>query len=70
MKLNVGTWDRLLRVIVGLVLVGLFFTGQLTIGTGLGITVAIAATILIVTGTVSFCPAYSIFGLRTRAEKS
>lgn len=68
MKLNVGTWDRVLRVIVGLVLVVLFFTESLSLGTGLGIFAAIAAAILIVTGSVSFCPAYSLFGLRTRSE--
>ena len=68
MKLNVGTWDRALRVIIGVVLVALLATGSLSLSTGLGIAAAIAAAILIVTGSISFCPAYSIFGLRTRSE--
>lgn len=70
MSLNVGTWDRVLRVLAGLILVSLFFTGVITLNTGLGIAVAIAAAILIVTGSVSFCPAYSLFGLRTRSDKA
>lgn len=70
MRLNVGTWDRIIRVIAGAVLLVLLYLGILNIGTGLGIAAAIAAAVLIVTGTVSFCPAYSIFGLRTRSEKA
>ena len=68
MKLNVGTWDRALRVIAGVVLVALLAMGTLSINTGLGIVAAIAAAILIITGAISFCPAYGIFGLRTRSE--
>lgn len=67
MKLNVGTWDRMLRVFAGMVLGLLLFMGIINISTGLGIAAAVAAAILIVTGAVSFCPAYSIFGLRTRS---
>ncbi len=68
MKLNVGTWDRALRVIAGIILVALLAMGTLGINTGLGIAAAIAAAVFIITGAVSFCPAYSILGLRTRSE--
>jgi len=68
MKLNVGTWDRALRVIAGIILVALLAMGTLSINTGLGIAAAIAAAVFIITGAVSFCPAYSILGLRTRSE--
>lgn len=70
MSLNVGTWDRVLRVIAGLVLTALLLTGVINLSTGLGIGAAIVAAILIVTGSVSFCPAYSLFGLRTRSDKA
>ncbi len=70
MRLNVGTWDRILRVIAGGVLVVLLLTGVLNIGTGIGIAAAIAAAILIVTGAVSFCPAYGLLGLRTRSDNA
>ena len=68
MKLNVGTWDRALRVALGLILVALLAVGTLSLSSTAGIIAAIAAAILIVTGAVSFCPAYSIFGLRTRSD--
>lgn len=70
MKLNVGTWDRALRVAVGLLLVALLAIGAINLSSGIGIIAAIVAAILIVTGAVSFCPAYSIFGLRTRSNGS
>lgn len=70
MKLNVGTWDRMLRVVAGIVIVALLAMGTLSINTGLGIVAAIAAAIFIITGAVSFCPAYSILGLRTRSDKA
>lgn len=70
MSLNVGTWDRVFRVLIGLTLVALLFTGAINLNTGLGIGAAIAAAILIITGSVSFCPAYRIFGLRTRSDKA
>lgn len=69
MKLNVGTWDRLLRVIIGGLLVMLLVTGILSLSSGLGIIAAIAAAILIITGVVSFCPAYGMFGFGTRSNK-
>lgn len=68
MKLNVGTWDRFLRVVAGIVLAALLVTGTLSLGSGLGIAAAVASAILIITGAVSFCPAYGILGLRTRSD--
>ncbi len=70
MKLNVGTWDRVLRVILGGVLAVLLFVGVISLNSTMGVIAAIAAAIFIVTGTVSFCPAYSILGLGTRSEKA
>lgn len=68
MKLNVGTWDRALRVVIGLGLAVLLLTGTIGIASGTGIVAAVAAVVLVVTGAVSFCPAYSIFGLKTRSD--
>lgn len=70
MSFNVGTWDRVLRVMAGLVLAALILTDVINLSTGLGIGAAIVAAILIITGSVSFCPAYSIFGLKTRSDKA
>ncbi len=63
-KNNVGKIDRVIRVAVGIILVGnVFYALQHPIG-WLGV-------ILIVTGIVGKCPLYSIIGINTKplAEK-
>jgi hypothetical protein len=58
MKYNVGTIDRVLRVIVGLVLIGLAATGTVGVWGWIGV-------VPLLTGLFSFCPAYAIFGMNT-----
>jgi hypothetical protein len=58
MKINEGTIDRALRVVVGLVLVGLAATGTVGAWGWIGI-------VPLLTGAVGFCPAYAIFGVST-----
>ncbi|MEE4243965.1 MAG: DUF2892 domain-containing protein [Kangiellaceae bacterium] len=58
MKTNEGTIDRAARVIVGLGLLSLAFVGPQTMWGYVGI-------VPILTGTVGFCPLYSIFGINT-----
>lgn len=55
---NVGTVDRVLRVIVGLALLSLVFYGPQTPWGWIGL-----APLL--TGLVSWCPAYSLLGIKT-----
>ncbi len=55
---NVGTIDRILRVIAGAALVSLVFVGPQTPWGWIGI-------IPILTAFVGFCPAYRLFGIRT-----
>jgi Protein of unknown function (DUF2892) len=55
---NVGTADRILRLIVGAVLISLVFVGPQTQWGWIGI-------IPIVTALVGWCPAYKLIGLRT-----
>jgi len=58
-KKNVGKIDRVIRVVVGIILVGnVFYALHHPIG-WLGV-------ILIVTGIVGTCPLYSIIGINTR----
>jgi len=64
-KANVGTLDRVLRVIVGIALLALFLlypAAGWRYWTLIGI-------IPLVTGLVGTCPLYSILGLSTRATK-
>ena len=58
MKVNVGGTDRLLRVIAGLVLIGLTLMGIIGVWGWLGL-------ILLTTGIFSFCPAYGLLGIKT-----
>ena len=64
MKLNLGTFDRVLRIVLALVLALLLVTGTLS-GT-FGWVLGIAAIVLLVTGVISFCPLYALLRLSTR----
>ncbi|GBF51356.1 hypothetical protein LPTSP4_28920 [Leptospira ryugenii] len=63
---NMGVYDRLGRVIVGLVLGGLYFAGVLQ-GT-VAIVLAVVAVVLIGTSAVGFCPAYLPFKFSTKTK--
>lgn len=58
MQFNVGTVDRALRIIVGLVLIGLAATGTVGWWGWLGL-------IPLATGLFRFCPAYGLLGINT-----
>ena len=58
MKPNAGTVDRAIRVVVGLGLIGLAIAGIGTPWTWIGL-------LPLITGTVGYCPAYSILGMNT-----
>ena len=58
MSFNVGGIDRILRVIVGLVLISLVFVGPKTMWGWIGV-------IPLVTGLFRFCPAYTLLGMNT-----
>jgi uncharacterized membrane protein HdeD (DUF308 family) len=63
-KRNVGKTDRIIRVVLGVLLVGnVFFALQHPVG-WIGV-------ILIVTGIAGICPLYSLLGISTKsaAEK-
>ncbi len=62
MKINVGTPDRVLRVVIGLVLIALAATGTVGWWGWLGV-------VLLATGLFRFCPAYALLGVNTCALK-
>lgn len=62
MKPNVGSIDRALRIVVGLVLIALAATGTVGIWGWIGI-------MPLLTGAIGTCPAYSIFGMSTCPTK-
>lgn len=63
MKQNVGKTDKIIRILIAIVLVTLYFTNLVT-GT-LGIIFLVAAAISLVTALVNFCGLYSLFGMST-----
>jgi hypothetical protein len=67
MKKNVGTIDKVVRILLAVVVIVLYFTNAIS-GTMAFILLALAA-ILIVTSFVSFCPIYYFLGLRTRKKE-
>ncbi|MBT9491115.1 MAG: DUF2892 domain-containing protein [Paucibacter sp.] len=62
MKANVGTVDRVLRIVGGLVLIGLAASGTVGVWGYLGV-------IPLLTGVFRFCPAYPLLGMNTCAMK-
>jgi len=67
MKKNMGSIDRALRLLGGLAIVILYFSGQIT-GTS-AIVLGIVAILLIGTSLMAHCPAYPLFGWSTRKKE-
>jgi hypothetical protein len=61
MKCNVGNADRAIRIIVGLVLIGLAATSTIGMWGWIGV-------IPVLTGTFRFCPAYPLLGINTNSK--
>lgn len=62
MKSNVGGIDRVLRIVVGLVLIGLAATGTVGWWGWLGV-------VPLATGALGWCPPYALLGFNTCAMK-
>ncbi len=62
-KINMGITDRIIRAIVGIAIVVLYFT--IVISGFLGILLLILAGILIITSAIGFCPLYQILMINT-----
>ena len=67
MKKNVGTTDKVIRVLLAVVVAILYFTHVIS-GT-LGIILLAVAAILILTTVIGFCPIYWPFNIRTNKKK-
>ncbi len=63
MKINESGLDRVIRVILGIVLLVLYVTGVVT--GALGIIFIILGAILLITGAVGFCPLYVLLKIKT-----
>jgi len=67
MKKNVGTVDKVVRILIAIVFVCLYYA-QLITGT-LAIIFLILSGILILTSLVGFCPLYLLFKINTCQKK-
>lgn len=67
MKKNVGTTDKIVRIILAIVFAALFLTG--TVKGTLGIVLLVLGVILVATSLVSFCPLYLPFRLNSARKK-
>ena len=63
MKKNMGNVDRVIRILVALLVVILYFTHVIT-GT-LAVILLILAGVFVVTSFIGFCPLYVLFGFNT-----
>lgn len=67
MKKNMGSADKIVRMIIAAIFGVLYFTGTVT-GT-VGIVLLVLGGIFVLTSFVSFCPLYAPFGISTCAVK-
>ena len=58
MKANLGTIDRSLRIVAGLLLIGLSLSGVIGVWGWIGL-------VPLVTGIFRFCPVYTLLGIKT-----
>jgi hypothetical protein len=63
MKSNVGGIDRILRIVLGMVLVGLAATGTVGLWGWIGV-------VPLATGLIGWCPPYALLGWSTCAVKN
>lgn len=68
MKSNVGTTDKVIRILVALIIAGLYFAGVLS-GT-VAIVMLILAGVFILTSFIGFCPLYLPFGISTKKNQN
>jgi hypothetical protein len=66
MKKNMGIADKVIRTIIAIVFLALYFTNVLT-GT-LGIVLIVLSVVFLLTSLVSFCPLYALMGISSKPK--
>lgn len=64
MKTNQASWDRIVRVVLGTILLYLGLAG--VVSGAFGIILAILGAVLLITGVIGFCPIYWLLKLGTK----
>jgi len=65
MKKNQADWERIIRVVLGITLI---VVGFVAIGGVAGTILGIVGIVPLVTGSIGWCPAWSLFKINTRKE--
>lgn len=68
MKKNMGTADRAIRAILGVIFLALYFTG--TVSGGWGLVLLIVGVVFLLTSFASVCPAYVPMGVNTCGDSA
>jgi len=67
MKKNMGNTDRVIRILLALTFVSLYYFG---VTTGLlGIALVLLGVVFVLTSFASFCPIYALFGMNSCPTK-
>ncbi|OGI07449.1 MAG: hypothetical protein A2Y40_06145 [Candidatus Margulisbacteria bacterium GWF2_35_9] len=67
MKKNLGSLDRMIRILLAALFILLYFTE--IVGGWAGIVLSVIAVIFILTSFIGFCPLYKLFGISTCSVK-
>lgn len=68
MTINMGSADRVIRPLLAITFIALYFTGTVT-GI-LGIVLLVLAAVFLLTSVFGTCPLYTLFGLNSCKVKS
>ncbi len=63
MKKNMGSIDRIVRIILAAVFAALYFTN--TVSGTLGMVLLVLGGVFLFTSVISFCPLYTLLGINT-----
>jgi hypothetical protein len=66
MKLNIGTADKVIRIVLAVLCASLYFTNAVT-GTA-GLVLLAVGAILLLTAMVGVCPLYLLLGIKTNKK--
>jgi ABC-type antimicrobial peptide transport system permease subunit len=61
--MNEAGWDRILRIVIGIIMLYLGWAGVVT--GGLGLVLIVVGFIFLITGLVGWCPLYRLLKIRT-----
>ena len=67
MKKNMGTIDKVIRILIAIVIAVLFFTKVIT--GALGIFLLVVAGVFVLTSIIGFCPLYSPLKMNTAKKE-